>query len=171
MSDIPDMIADPASFDTDAGFWLHAAQAAIRRHCGWHVIPNIVLSGALNCRGGTVLRLPARHVTEVESLTDRDGRPLTYAYDPATGLIESLNGPFPSGVAAVRFVIRAGWDADECPDVQGVLVNMAKRIMMAPTGVIASQSVNGSSVSYGETASLMQSEMDKLKPYRLEGLP
>ena len=29
---IPDIITDPASFNADAAFWIHAAQAAIRRH-------------------------------------------------------------------------------------------------------------------------------------------
>ena len=37
---IPDMIADPSAFEDDAAFRLKAAQAAIRRECGWHVMPN-----------------------------------------------------------------------------------------------------------------------------------
>ena len=43
MSDVnvvPDMIADPSAFEDDAAFRLRAAQAAIRRECGWHVMPN-----------------------------------------------------------------------------------------------------------------------------------
>ena len=138
---IPDMIADPSAFEDDARFRLRAAQAAIRRECGWHVMPNTALSGVINTRGGTVIRLPARHVTSIESLTDRDGNKLAYAYDPETGLVEALSG----GCAA-------------------------KRAGMSPIGLVTSQSANGSSASY-DAVSLMQAEKDKLKPYKLGGLP
>jgi hypothetical protein len=165
---IPDMIADPSAFEDDAEFRLKAAQAAIRRECGWHVMPNTELSGVINSRGGMVIRLPARHVTSIESLTDRQGNPLAYAYDPETGLVESLSGGFPAGVAAIRYAIHAGYD--DAPDVQQVLISAAKRAGMSPIGFVTSQSTNGSSASY-DAVSLMQEEKDKLKPYRLGGLP
>lgn len=167
MNVVPDMIADPSSFQDDAEFRLRAAQAAIRRECGWHVMPNAALSGAINSRGGSVIRLPARHVTSVESLTDRDGNKLAYAYDPETGLVESLDGGFPAGIAAVRYEIHAGYD--DAPDVQQVLVNAAKRAGMS-AGLVTSQSTNGSSASY-DVVTLMQDEKAKLAPYRLVGLP
>lgn len=165
---IPDIITDPSGFDADGEFWLKAAQAAIRRTCGWHVMPNAALAGTLNTRGGTVIRLPARHVTSIESLTDRQGNPLAYAYDPETGLVESLSGGFPVGVAAIHYSIHAGYN--EAPDVQQVLISAAKRAGMSPIGLVKSQSTNGSSASY-DAVSLMQDEKDKLKPYRLGGLP
>lgn len=165
---IPDMIADPSAFEDDAAFRLKAAQAAIRRECGWHVMPNTALSGVINTRGGSVIRLPARHVTSIESLTDRDGNKLAYAYDPETGLVESLSGGFPAGIAAIRYEIHAGYD--DAPDVQSVLSSAAKRAGMSPIGLVTSQSTNGSSASF-DVVSLMQDEKDKLKPYRLGGLP
>ena len=165
---VPDMIADPSAFEDDAAFRLKAAQAAIRRECGWHVMPNAALSGVINSRGGMVIRLPARHVTSIESLTDRDGNKLAYAYDPETGLVESLSGGFPVGIAAIRYEIHAGYN--EAPDVQQVLISAAKRAGMSPIGLVTSQSTNGSSASY-DAVSLMQDEKDKLKPYRLGGLP
>ncbi len=171
MSDVnvvPDMIADPSAFEDDAAFRLRAAQSAIRRECGWHVMPNAALSGVINSRGGTVIRLPARHVTSIESLTDRDGNKLAYAYDPETGLVESLSGGFPAGIAAIRYEIHAGYN--EAPDVQQVLISAAKRAGMSPIGLVTSQSTNGSSASY-DAVSLMQDEKDKLKPYKLGGLP
>ena len=167
MNVVPDMIADPSSFQDDAEFRLRAAQAAIRRECGWHVMPNAALSGVINSRGGSVIRLPARHVTSVESLTDRDGNKLAYAYDPETGLVESLDGGFPAGIAAIRYEIHAGYD--DAPDVQQVLVNAAKRAGMS-AGLVTSQSTNGSSASY-DVVTLMQDEKAKLKPYKLGGLP
>lgn len=171
MSDVnvvPDMIADPSAFEDDAEFRLMAAQSAIRRECGWHVMPNTALSGVLNSRGGMVIRLPARHVTSIESLTDRDGNKLSYAYDPETGLVESLSGGFPAGIAAIRYKIHAGYD--DAPDVQSVLISAAKRAGMSPVGLVTSQSTNGSSASF-DVVSLMREEKDKLKPYRLGGLP
>lgn len=165
---IPDMIADPSAFEDDAAFRLKAAQAAIRRECGWHVMPNTALSGVINTRGGSVIRLPARHVTSIESLTDRDGNKLAYAYDPETGLVESLSGGFPAGIAAIHYEIHAGYD--DAPDVQSVLVNAAKRAGMSPVGLVTSQSTNGSSASF-DVVSLMQAEKDKLRPYKLGGLP
>lgn len=165
---IPDMIVDPSAFEDDAEFRIRAAQAAIRRECGWHVMPNAALSGVINSRGGTVIRLPARHVTSIESLTDRDGNKLAYAYDPETGLVESLSGGFPAGIAAIHYSIHAGYD--DAPDVQSVLISAAKRAGMSPLGLITSQSTNGSSASF-DVVSLMQSEKDKLKPYKLGGLP
>lgn len=165
---IPDMIADPSAFQDDARFRLKAAQAAIRRECGWHVMPNVALSGVINTRGGSVIRLPARHVTSIESLTDRQGNKLAYAYDPETGLVESLSGGFPTGIAAIRYEIHAGYDS--APDVQSVLINVAKRAGMGLTGLVTSQSTNGSSASF-DVVTLMQDEKAKLKPYRLGGLP
>lgn len=116
---IPDIITDPSGFDADGEFWLKAAQAAIRRTCGWHITPNIELSGVANSRGGKVIRLPARHVTSVDELTDSAGNRLHYAYDPTTGLVECTTGAFPAGVAAIRYRIHAGYTPDEVPDVQG----------------------------------------------------
>lgn len=165
---IPDMLADPSAFEDDAAFRLKAAQAAIRRECGWHVMPNTALSGVINTRGGSVIRLPARHVTSIESLTDRQGNPLSYAYDPETGLVESLSGGFPAGIASIHYEIHAGYD--DAPDVQSVLISAAKRAGMSPLGLVTSQSTNGSSASF-DVVSLMQAEKDKLKPYKLGGLP
>lgn len=165
---IPDIITDPASFNADAAFWIHAAQAAIRRYCGWHVTPNVRLTGFLNTRGGTVLHLPARHVTTVNSLTSRAGTPLIYAYESESGLVELLNGNLPVGIAAVSYDIEAGYD--DCPDVLAVLINAAKRAASAPAGMVTSQSANGASASY-DVVTLMRDEYAKLNPYRLGGMP
>ena len=159
------MIQDPTVFDADGTFWVKAAQAAIRRTCGWHITPNIELSGVVNSRGGKVIRLPARHVTSVDELTDIAGNRLHYAYDPATGLVECTAGVFPAGVATIRYRIHAGYAPDEVPDVQGVLINAAKRASSAAAGIVQSQSVNGSSVTYNVT--LMADELAKLVRYKL----
>ena len=58
---------------------------------------------------------------------------------------------------------------DEVPDVQGVLINAAKRASSAAAGIVQSQSVNGSSVTYN--VSLMADELAKLDRYKLGALP
>lgn len=161
---VPDIIQDPESFAADPNFWLHAAQEQVRAYCGWHITPNARLEGSINSLGGVTIRLPAMHVTSIESLTDRDGNSIPYAYDPETGLVERTDGKsLPAGVGAVKYAITAGWDS--LPDVQQVVLSLAKRASTAANGQISSQSVNGSSVSYAITP--MQSELAKLNRYRL----
>ena len=88
-----------------------------------HAEHGIVRSHQLAWRHGD--STAARHVTSIESLTDRDGNKLAYAYDPETGLVESMSGGFPAGIAAIRYEIHAGYD--DAPDVQQVLISAAKR--------------------------------------------
>ena len=162
---IPDIITDPSGFDADGEFWLKAGAGGHPPHVrlAYHAEHRTV--GRSNSRGGKVIRLPARHVTSVDELTDSAGNRLHYAYDPTTGLVECTTGAFPAGVAAIRYRIHAGYTPDEVPDVMGVLINAAKRASMASAGVIQSQSVNGSSVTYN--VSLMADELAKLDRYKL----
>lgn len=162
---IPDMIADPKTFTADGRFALEAAQAAIRRECGWHVTPSAQLEGAVNSRGGRIIQLPCMHITHVEHITDRDGRPLDYSLDTESGLLE-ITGTPPQGINAIRYQLTAGYD--HAPDVLSVLVNIAKRAQTAQNGYITSQSVNGSSVSYN-TATLFAQEQARLRPYKIIG--
>lgn len=168
MADMPDIIDRAADFDPDMDFWLKSAQRAIRKYCGWHVTPSVRLTGTLNSRGGSVLRLPARNITAIHAITDSDGREVPCDLDKDGGLLEARGRTFPVGIAAVKYDIEAGWD--DCEDVQGVLLSMARRLATAPAGIVTGQSVNGSSVSY-DSATLMRDEKERLAPYRLGGLP
>ena len=84
-------------------------------------------------------------------------------------MVECTAGVFPAGVATIRYRIHAGYAPDEVPDVQGVLINAAKRASSAAAGIVQSQSVNGSSVTYNVT--LMTDELAKLDRYKLGALP
>ena len=53
--------------------------------------------------------------------------------------------------------------------MQGVLINAAQRASSAAAGIVQSQSVNGSSVTYNVT--LMADELAKLDRYKLGALP
>ena len=101
---------------------------------------------------------------------DRQRRqPAALRLRPHHGLVECTTGAFPAGVAAIRYRIHAGYTPDEVPDVQGVLINAAKRASSAAAGIVQSQSVNGSSVTYN--VSLMADELAKLDRYKLGALP
>lgn len=65
---IGDLIPSADSFQVDAGFKMGAAQAAIRRYCGWHVAPSVTRTIRLDGHGGDSLLLPSKHVTALSSL-------------------------------------------------------------------------------------------------------
>lgn len=65
---IGDLIPSADSFQVDAGFKMRAAQAAIRKYCGWHVAPSVTRTVRLDGHGGDSLLLPSKHVTALSSL-------------------------------------------------------------------------------------------------------
>lgn len=171
-----DIVADFTSID--AGFWVRAAQRRARAYCGWHIAPSLTLTGTLNTTGGRILRLPAKKLTNLVSLTDRWGndllREVVWSED---GLLEFTSGRTPVGVAALRYEMEAGYELDDVSDVVSVIIQSSRRAMNAPAGTVKSQSVNGASVSYafGEdgpaSVRMLQSEYEILDFYKLEALP
>lgn len=169
---IPSLVADDT--DVDAGFWLAAASAAIRRWCGWHIGPNIEQTVTLDTDGGDAVGLPSMHVTGLTSLTV-DGTDMTdLAEWSERGLLRLRSGMFPDGLRRVTVTFRHGYAPDEIPDVQAICLNMARRAMSGP-GIIGSQSVNGASVTYltagGAPLSIpmLDIERQQLAPYRIGG--
>lgn len=165
-----------ASTEAGADLYLRAAQAAVRRHCGWHVAPSMEVSGTLDATGSRILRLPVMGVSDLMALAAYGVDVLAKARWTDDGLVE-LPFPVPAGVAAVSWRAVAGYDPEEVPDLQTVIVQVARRAANAPAGAVRSQSVNGASVSYGFTGdgaplvSLLDSERDVLAPFRLPRLP
>ena len=64
----PDIIENPGEFTTDGLFFLRAAQAAIRRECGWHVTPSWTHTIRVDGYGGGTLILPSIRVTDIGGL-------------------------------------------------------------------------------------------------------
>ena len=90
------------------------------------------------------------------------------------GTIVLKNGCFPDMPGSIEVTLTDGWDLDEVPELQSLLLSIARRAMSQPAGIVASQSVNGSNVSYfhgsdGSTPgiTLFASEKAALAPYRL----
>lgn len=157
-----------------------AAQAAIRAYCGWHVAPVLTETIEVTARHcGRDLWLPSTHVlnietVEVEDMTVEGGwrtlDPATYEWDE-TGLLRRC-GVWPRRLRGIRVTLTHGYEPDEVPDVLAIADALQGRARMNLYGV-ASQSVNGASVSY-QTAggaplsvSLLNIEKQTLDPYRV----
>ena len=157
-------------------WWMQAAQASIRRFCGWHVAPSISETLRVDAYGGRVLHLPSKHVTGLSAVTVA-GVDWTDRVDwSAAGTVQLRHGFWPDAPGAVCVEIEHGWDADDVPEIEALILTIAKRAKSQP-GVVASQSVNGASVSY-QTAGgaplsvpLLTIEKEMLAPYRLNWGP
>lgn len=170
-----------ASAETGADFYLEAAQAAVRRYCGWHVAPAARISGTLGSMGQRVFSLPAQNVTDLSVLIlDPLGSEYVEAPDGSWALGGStieFAAYVPPSVAAVRYEALAGWDPGDVPDVVSVILQAARRAAQAPAGSVKSQTVNGASVSYGFSGdgapmvTLLASEKALLAPYRVGRCP
>lgn len=169
-----DLIPSPETFDVGAEFRFKAAQAAIRRECGWHVAPSVTHTIRLDGTGGTTLLLPSKHVTAIDSLLlDGVEHVRDLRWSTAGSMVLTGGVSFPDLPGGVEVTLTDGWELDEVPDVQMIMLDIAARVMSAP-GAVASQSTNGSSVTYRSgtdggvpNVALFASERRALAPYRL----
>jgi hypothetical protein len=160
----------------DSQWWVRAAQGAVRRYCGWHVAPSVAETLRLDSYGGRALTLPSKHVTEIASImvAGEDWADRCDWSEAGTVLLRS--GYWPDAPGAVSVSLTHGWDVEDVPEVAALILTIGKRARSQP-GIIASQSVNGASVSY-QTAggaplsvSLLGIEKEALAPYRLNWGP
>ena len=174
MSKAPDIIG--SATPVDSTFWMQAAQAVVRRFCGWHVAPSVTETLKVTGSGGRRLTLPSGHVTglskvsvcgtvlDIESSMDWDQAGVM-VLRPGMGLWPDVPG-------AVEVTLTHGWDPDEVPEVAALIATLAQRAASGP-GVVASQSVNGASVAYLTAGGaplgipLLEIEKETLAPYCL----
>lgn len=180
MADIGDIVT--ASADAGADFFLRAAQAAVRRACGWHVAPVAEVSGVLPSMGQRIFALPLMAVASLKlEVIDPCGTGYIELETPdgyvASGSLIEFSRYVPPSVAAVRYTATAGFAPEDVPDVQSVIVQAARRAAQSPAGAVKSQTVNGASVTYGFSGSgapsvaLLSEELALLAPYRLGARP
>ena len=170
---IPDIVDGNPQIDTQ--WWMKAAQASIRRYCGWHVTPDIDETLKVDAYGGSILTLPSKHVNSITSILV-DGRELVDQIDwSVAGTIQLRTGCWLDRPGSVTVTLNHGYPRDEVPESAELLRTLAKRARTQPG--VASQSVNGASVSYltygGTTlgVQLLQIEQAMLDPYRLNWGP
>ena len=74
---------------------------------------------------------------------------------------------------AIRVTLTDGWEPEDVPELHALMLSLAKRAATAPAPMIASQSTNGSSISYITNGGapiglqLFEAEKRQLDPYRL----
>ena len=131
-----------------------AAEEAVRAYVGWHLAPVLTETLTVSARHHSHnLFLPTRRIISLDKVEvlcwhTREWRELDqaeYEWD-TTGLLRRWTC-WPRTLQGVRVTLTHGYDMDEIPDVASIIDALARRSRMNLTGV-ASQSVNGASVSY-----------------------
>lgn len=169
----------PSQLNVD---YVQAAQAAVRAYCGWHVAPTLTETIYISQRheSDTCL-LPSLRVLDIEAVEQL--KPDQETWEPVTGYGWDEQGTlaltrhssahvFRHGLRNIRVTLTHGWDLEDVPDLAAIVESIAKRAATSPYG-IASQSVNGASVSYqmagGAPLSvpLLNIEKEQLAPYAL----
>lgn len=171
----PDIIGN---LSMDAAWWRKAAQEAIRRYCGWHIAPNITETLTVDAYGGRTLLLPSKHVTDVTAITIDDTDVTGQCDWSEAGVITLRAGQWPDRPRSVHVTLSHGWEPEEVPDVQQLILQLARRARGMPgNGMIQSQTVNGASVGYFSAGGgplslqLLQIEKEALAPYKLDWSP
>lgn len=159
---MPALASTPSG--VDAGEFA-AACAVIRNHCGWHIAPSVTETLTLDGTGGTILRLPSMHVTEVDTVTN-DGADVTTPSWSKNGVIEHYY--WTSARRGVEVTLTHGYTS--CPDE---VLALAKA--MAMTGAtsralgVKSQTAGPFSVEYEGT--FADAVTSILAPYRVPPSP
>lgn len=166
-----DSMIDENSLDVDR-LWVQAAEAAVRRYCGWHIAPALYTMHTLDGDGGRLLQLPTLKLANLEGLWVDGEDWVRYARSSERGMVELDHGlRFPNQLGSIIVDMTHGYPSEEVPDVLAIILTVARRGATQPA--VASQAVNGASVSYfsigGAPLSipLLRTEKEALAPYRL----
>lgn len=176
MAETQDTSIVTASTTVDAGFWLAAAHGSVRGYCRWHVAPVITETLVLDGHGGKNLLIPSQRVEAITEVLN-DGVDVTdqVKFSRRSGVL-SLGRGWSHELAGIEVTLRHGYPSEDVPELAALILNVAKRAGSGQS-LIASQSVNGASVSYltagGAPLSvpLLQIEKDALSQYRLNWGP
>lgn len=132
---------------------LKAASQAIRNYCGWHICPSLECT-ANPVGGAKVARLQATYVSGITSVkeynVELDGGQYEWRKD---GLIRrTCFKRWPSEWNALEVKYTAGYSIAEVPDIAEAVRSIAEGVLAVSAG-ISSESADGVSVSYSQSAS------------------
>lgn len=153
-------------------FWLNAANAAVRRECGWHVAPVITETLILDGRGGPTLLLPSQRVTAVLSVKN-DGEDVTgqVRFSRRAGVLTLASG-WSTEVGSIEIELTHGHPIEDVPEIAALIVTLTKRAAVG--GTVVSQSVGPFAQRVGTTRDgtpaalpLLDLERELLAPYRI----
>lgn len=150
---------------------LAAAEAVVRKYCGWHIAPVAREELVLDGTGTSSLFVKSLRLVNVLA-AEVDGTVL----DPATlewseaGFLRT-SGVWPDKLRAVKLTIDHGFE--DVPDVAGIVRAIAARASASPTGVVREQA-GAVSIGFSLTAPgvsggvvLMDHERRMLDKYRI----
>ena len=149
---------------------LMAASQAIRNYCGWHVCPSMDCTAEPE-GGGYILRLPAKSVSAVSSITE-DGTALAsseYQWRK-DGLIRRRK-VWSDEWGGLSVSYTAGYTAAAVPDLAEAVCAITSGVLAVSAGV-TSESADGVSISYSASASsiaagLTSQQKSALDPYKV----
>ena len=152
---------------------LVAAEAAVRRYCGWHVAPVIIEDLVLDGSGTSTLFLRTLRLENVQSVS-LSGVPLDLAdLEWSENGYLRKSGVWPDRLRSVRVTVEHGFDSAD--DVAAIVRAIAARASASPTGVVREQA-GAVSIGFSLTAPgvsggvvLMDHERAMLDKYRLPG--
>ncbi|NMW65986.1 hypothetical protein HHJ78_10870 [Mobiluncus mulieris] len=160
------------NIQVDAQYWMRAGEAAIRAWCGWHVSPQVTETLTVDTACGTCAVLPTMRIVDLVRVEYR-GVEITPAVSwSESGLIQYPEG-FAEAYRSLKVTLTHGYAPEEVPQIVALIATVGRRA--ADQKLVASQTVNGASVSYltagGAPLSvpLLQIEKEMLAPYRLPG--
>ncbi|SPT53796.1 Uncharacterised protein [Actinomyces bovis] len=168
--------------DPRATSLLDAASAAVRRYCGWHVVPVITETVILDGTGAALVELPSMRVEEITALTEkcphRGGR--VHEWTPEElgdlewshlGTLRRRDGVWTDRYQGIRVTMRHGYQ--EAPELTQTVLQVAAMALSSPTGVTHEQA-GGVSINYGTTGAgvaggltLLERDVKTLEPYTL----
>ncbi|MFD7247780.1 hypothetical protein ACFV6Y_38265 [Streptomyces massasporeus] len=156
----------------DPEFFVTAAEAEVRKHCGWHIAPSLtVTDGRYRVGERGLVMLPSLHITEVASVTV-DGRVLDedeYDWEPC-GFITRRLPSWPID-PYVRVTFTHGYA--ECPaDVAAVVFELASKAIELPASPARDVTAGPFRLTLGTSlgVSLSRDQQNRLASYRIHGI-
>lgn len=162
-----------SKFETgDPEFFVTAAEAEVRKFCGWHIAPSVTVTDGRYPVGerGLVI-LPSLHVTAVSSVTV-DGRvldPSEYDWEPC-GFISRRCPSWPRD-PYVKVSFTHGYEA--CPaNVAAVVFELASSAIELPATAARDVTAGPFRLVAGGAIGLTldRNQRDRLASYRIQGI-
>ena len=147
---------------------LLAASQAIRNYCGWHICPEADCTAFL-LGGSKIIALPATYVSEISSVTENgvELKPGQYEwrFDGLMRRCEFTN--WSAAWSGVKVKYKAGFDIKAVPDLAEAVRSITEGVIAVSVG-INSESADGVSISYRESASSVAAALTANHRYALE---
>ena len=160
-----------------------AGSTAIRNYCGWHLYPELPCELSTTFfdrrvsegRGGVLIQLPARFVTEVTSITIGDRACDKYVLEP-NGLLKVYEVPACMEYTPIVIQYMAGLPEELMDAIKELTANRVTHAVSSSYGV-TSEAAGGVSITYtaawaGNTraTALPDDNKEVLEPYKVGGV-